>query len=110
MNNTLDLDLLIPEERHVKVNGKLWRVLPMKLTGFIKLQKMLRDIRAGSKGEDEMLGMMGELFDSMRPAVPEIDEMDLNMTQAFALLEFIYRQENKDNRQSGEKKTEISPT
>ena len=109
MNDTLDLDVIIPEPRTVKVNGKVYEVLPLKLNEFLALQRILTSIK--DRSQEELLELMGKIFDTMRPAVPQIDEMNLTMTQAFALLEFIYKQENvKQVRTDEEKKTVVSPT
>lgn len=108
MTNTLDLDLLVPEQSTVKVNGKVYTLQPLRLKAFLHLQQTLQKIKKIS--QEEAVDAMSDIFESMRPSVPEIDDMNLTMPQAFALLEFIYRKEQTTQHQPTEKKTELSAT
>jgi hypothetical protein len=108
MSDTLDLDQLLPDPKTVKVNGKVYELKPLKLTDFIVIQKLLASTQG--KTDIEMIEVMGDMFTSLRPIVPDIDEMDLTIEQTLALMEFIYKQEQKNQPQATEKKTEVSPS
>jgi hypothetical protein len=105
MSDTLDLDILAPEKKTVKVNGKLYDINPLKLKDFLTLQRLLK--ASAGKSETEMVNTMGDIFESLKPIVPNIDEMDLTMKQTIALLDFIYKQEELAQAQDTQKKTEV---
>lgn len=105
-NTTLDLDALKPESKTVKVNGKVYEIKPLKLTDFLNLQKTLRNIKG--KSEEEMVDLIDNVFENIKPIVPEIEEMGLTIPQTMALLEFIYKSETPATVVE-EKKTVVSP-
>lgn len=111
MSDTLDLDQLIPEPKTVKVNGKVYELKPLKLKTLLNLQKILST--AKDKSNEEMLTLMDDMFASLKPIVPDIEEMDLTLPQTLALMDFIYRNEQAtqgSEAKTVEKKTEPSPT
>lgn len=91
MPDSLDLDAIIPEKKIVHVNSKDYEVLPLTLKDFLNFQRLVSKIQG--KSDEQLVEVMGEVFDTMRAVVPQIDEMNLNMKQTFALLVFIYKQE-----------------
>lgn len=100
-NNFIDLDQIAPEPRTVKVNNKVYEIKPLRLTDFLSLQKILK--KFANKPSEEMVEYLDQIFESLRPIVPDIDDMNLTMTQAMALLQFIYQQEEQSK--TAEKKT-----
>jgi len=108
MDNSLDLDTLIPQSKTVRVNGKTYEIKPLRLKDFLNLQKTLKDLKG--KTNEEMIELLDKVFENIKPIVPEIDEMNLTIPQTMALLEFIYKQETPETASTTqEKKTEVSP-
>lgn len=109
MPDSLDLDAIIPEKKNVHVNGKDYEILPLTLKDFLNFQRLVTKIQG--KTDSELVDVMGEVFETMRAVVPQLDEMNLTMPQTFALLTFIYKQEEPQSQRElvdEQKKTDQS--
>jgi hypothetical protein len=108
MSDVLDLDVLSPEPKKVKAGGKVYEIKPLRIKDFISLQKILQSTQ--NKTDNEKIALVGDLMDSIKAVVPDIEKMNLTMQQTMALIEFIYKQELVNHPQVTEKKTEELPT
>jgi hypothetical protein len=85
---TLDLDLIAPEIKKVKIGGKLIDVHPVKVKNLIEMQRLFLNLQALNGKPEEQLAAMASIIDVLRPIVPDIDSVDFTMEQLTALLQF----------------------
>lgn len=85
----LDLDLLQPQARKVKLNGKLYDVYPPKVKDIANLARLAGKLQTND-GTDlqAKLDNMVNAFASVMPALKE-DGVDLTMEQVTALFGFV---------------------
>lgn len=93
----LDLDILDSVGGEVKLGGKVYQVSPPKMGLLLKLSKLAKKFDAGKDAADqnpeEIMGLLEELYDIIKPIIPDIasGEVDLNMAQAGALMQYIFQ-------------------
>lgn len=96
MNDILDLDALLPPDRQVKINKKLYTVKPLTIAQLITVTKLNTRL-SQVKSEDEIYPLIKE---GLSPFIPEFAQDDniLNVTveQLKALLEFVQRVSTPD--------------
>lgn len=85
----LDLDLLEPQSKHIKLNGKLYEVFPPKVKDLVRLSRLagqLQDIN-NTNSVKTITDMIG-VFQNIMPGLSE-DNVDLSMSQLLALFGFV---------------------
>jgi len=108
MADILDLDVIDPELRKIKVNGKIYEIRPARVNATLKLLK-LQKITKG-KTNEEMAEMSEEILETLQSIIPNAEEMDLNMAQLTALIAFLLKPTEANNAPTEEKKISESPT
>lgn len=86
MSEVLDLDILIPEPKKVKISGKIIDCYPPKIRQLLSMQMVWDKIKSADSSEAEQL-----LIDVLAPIVPAIkDDKDLDFTidQLTTLLQY----------------------
>jgi len=92
----LDLDILQPQAGEITLGGKTYYVEPPKLKTVVRLSKIAQSFqRIGTDenvNEADIIDLLSDFKDALVPVVPEFvnDEVDINLTQAGALLTFIF--------------------
>lgn len=99
-----DLDALAPEPKKVKVNGNIYDIKPARLQDFIAIQKLFLKLKQGDA--ESGVVALGEMIETLKPIVPDIEEMGLTISQTMALLQFAYQDELTAQPQTEEKKTD----
>ncbi len=85
----LDLDLLQPQSRKVKLNGNLYDVYPPKVKDIANLARLAGQLQQ-QDGNDiqQKIDQMVSAFASVMPALKE-DNVDLTLEQVIALFQFV---------------------
>ncbi len=80
----LDLDALVQDDLDIKLNGKIYKAKSLTVKQIIKLQKEFLKIQDNPQD----ISVVKDLIKEILPAL-EKDEVDLNVPQMQALIEFI---------------------
>lgn len=90
MNDTLDLDVLNPQPKKVKINGEVVMCNPPKVLQLIKLQQVFNKLQGVTKSE-EVVAVTEELESLLAQIIPDLVEkhIDLSMEQMVALFTFL---------------------
>ena len=91
MSDILDLDLLLPEPKQVKLNGKVYEVFPPTVKQILRLQKIGQGIQTGSIVGDEAESQLIEGLSVLMPALKEEENLDLTFDQMVALIAFLQK-------------------
>ena len=86
----LDLDLLKPEPKKVRLNGKEHDAYPPSidaLFSLIRMKNKLDDI--GQMNESEAEGVFNDIKGAIAMLIPGIEQEQLSLEQLFALVDFI---------------------
>ena len=70
-----DLDTILPEVKHVKINGQVIDVNPLRVNDIIKLQKVGDDVE--------------KILDALSGVIPKIYEVNPTIEQLQKLVEFV---------------------
>ncbi len=86
----LDLDLLQPQDKHVKLNGKVYVVHPPRVKDIANLARIAGQLKNNSNTDDiaAKITEMVSAFGYIMPGIVE-DELELNTKQLLALFSFV---------------------
>lgn len=94
----LDLDTLVAAKKKIKIRGELVEIEIPSLEKLLQLSTLGRDLQEVQNGlesltEEQQAAKVEEAIARMRAAfeqlMPELKELNLNMDQLFALLNFV---------------------
>jgi hypothetical protein len=83
--NELNLDELLPEPRKVFLNGKEYECKHPTVEQMLRIADLESKLR-GVKSATEAINLINE---SIKPIMPEIEDMSLTKEQLFGLISFI---------------------
>lgn len=86
----LDLDLLQPQPRKVKLGDKLYDVYPPKVKDIANLARLAGQLQAATG--DNVQEKVGELIDAFGKIMPDLKsdpDVDLSLPQLMALFGFV---------------------
>lgn len=86
----LDLDLLKPEPKKVRLNGKEYDAYPPSIEALFSLMSMKNKLdNIGQVDESEVEGIFNDIKKAIATLIPGIEDEQLNLQQLFALIGFI---------------------
>lgn len=83
----LDLDLIDPQTKKVKLGQAVYEVYPPKVKDLAGLMRLAGRLQSGASPEADVTQMI-EIFKRLMPALND-DKVDLSMAQVMALFKFI---------------------
>jgi len=90
----LDLDVLAPQARIIKLNNQAVEVYPPKFTNLVELMKLVKKFESitPATSEEKALEIVSEIKDRLMPVMPKIKEpeFDLSIEQLNALIRFVF--------------------
>ena len=90
MSDIIDLDILQPEPKKIKLNGKILDLYPGKLKTIIRIQKAFVVFKDTQGTDSEALD---KVIDALAEIIPDLknDDVDIAVTQIPKLIELAYR-------------------
>ena len=88
--NILDLDVIVPVVKHIKINGKIIECHTPKIKQLIRMTQMWRKFSL-AKDDVELEKMFIDALSPIVPAVKEDDELDFSFEQLKGLVEFVQK-------------------
>lgn len=95
MNEILDLDVLVPRQSHIKINGKTLECKVVSLEDIIRLEQLSTFVGTPSEKIKEIKSVLSN-------TVPGIENEDINIAQFKALIDFIKDYSSQDIDDKGE--------
>lgn len=91
----LDLDVLAPQARYIKLVGERVAVYPPKFINLVELMKLVKkfDKITANTADEEVLAVISEIKERLVPVMPRIIEpkFDLSIEQLNALIQYIFK-------------------
>lgn len=90
----MDLDVLLPKPKKVRLNGQIYDVNPPRVKDLIKLTRLAGELQSSSdESVDDRLTAMVDLLGNIMPGLKE-DNVDISFTQVLGLFTFISQMAN----------------
>lgn len=90
MAEVIDLNILVPESRIVKIGDKEVEIKPPKTAQMFKLGALGQKMeKAGELPPEEMEGLVNEMTALIKEIAPELGDVELHASQVFKLIEII---------------------
>lgn len=89
----LDLDIIEPDVKHVRLGGKIYEVHPPKIKNIVVITKLARELKDETKSLEEKTIVFEDLkqvLGGVMPAFKSDEQVDLSLDQMIALIEFIF--------------------
>jgi len=101
MAEVIDLNVLVPESRIVKIGDKEIEIKPPKTAQMFKLGALGQKMQGADKiPAEQMEALVKEMTDLIVEIVPDIEGIELHPTQVFKLIEIIGVMVNGDQTES----------
>lgn len=97
----LDLDLIKPDKKVVRLGGKPRDVHQPSMKVIVTLSKLARDFSDETKTTEQKMEIFDELKKVLSGIMPDFkdDDVDINIEQMIALLEFVFSMITPDDKE-----------
>jgi len=93
----LDLDVLQPKSKLVKLGGQIYKVEPPKFKTTLKLTQLAREF-SKVENEDDGIKLVEDLKEVLEQVMPDLkkDDIDLSFDQMLQLMNFVVAMASND--------------
>lgn len=89
MSDMLDLDILAPEPKKIKIKGRIIDCYPPTIRQLLNIQKVVDSIQSQTTSADEALDKLEDALAAIIPALKTDTDIDLTIPQFYALINFL---------------------